>query len=73
MPIAVLPHEGATPEGMFETMQEALFWGLHNYGGQAFVVRVLDTSVFDAPPADPAGETRRRPAPVRAPRKRAAG
>ena len=61
MTIAVLPENGTEPAACFEDMDTALAWGLQQFKGKPFIVRVFtgDDSVqeVEAPPP-----SRRKPA-----------
>lgn len=57
MTIAVIPEGGTEPAASFEDMQTALAWGLQQYKGKAFVVRVFTgeetSSTRPSPPPPP--------------------
>jgi hypothetical protein len=66
MTVAVIPADGTEPIASFPDMATAMAWGLQQYKGQPFVVRVFADEaetgdVAAAAPSKPA-TTRRRPA-----------
>ncbi|MDX2024463.1 MAG: hypothetical protein SF187_29745 [Deltaproteobacteria bacterium] len=62
MTVAVLPADGTDPVATFPDMETAMAWGLQQYKGAPFVVRVYtDAQDAAAPPPRPIA-TQRRPA-----------
>lgn len=64
MTVAVIPQDGTEPIASFPDMETALAWGLQQYKGQPFVVRVFAQDAEAGAEAKGAEVTtqRRRPA-----------
>ena len=53
---AIIPDGQSSPAALFMELEDAMDWGLHTYGGDAFRIRYLEVAQIEK--TDP-GSTRR--------------
>lgn len=59
MTVAVIPENGTEPVATFDDMDTALAWGLQQYKGKPFIVRVFTDDADEATPPKPPASGRK--------------
>jgi hypothetical protein len=47
---AIVPDGFSEPSALFEDLEDAMEWGLHRYGGDAFQIRYVEVTALEAQP-----------------------